>query len=281
MWGRYYIEDERTKSRYSVESIQSMNEFVTRLSRHLAIGTLCGFGAGGIAGGLGSRLAMRISALMSDARLQGRLTEADAPVGEITLGGSFFLIFFATFIGIYAGLLYRFISTGISAKTWQKGLGFGLFLLLLHGATLIEGDYFDFERFGNVYVNLAMFILIPIAFGFIAAYLESWLERHYPPFAVRPKPLLLYIPALVGIFVIVMLIGSQITSLQNRGATGIGSVEQVWISLITLALMILFVVLDHRLKRLPYSLPLWLTAFALPALCGGFLLLQSISEILA
>jgi hypothetical protein len=257
-----------------------MNDFLTRLSRHLAIGTLCGFGAGGIAGGLGSRLAMRISALMTDARLQGRLTEAQARVGEITLGGSFFLIFFAAFIGIYAGLLYRFISTGISAKTWQKGLGFGLFLLLLHGTTLIEGDNFDFDRFGNIYVNLAMFILIPIAFGFIAAYLEFWLERCYPPFAVRPKPLLLYIPALVGIIVIVMLIVSQSASLQNRGATGIGGVEQVWISLVTLALMVVFALLEQGLKRSRYSLHLRLIAFALPALFGGFLLLQAILEIL-
>lgn len=258
-----------------------MNDFLTRLLRHLAIGTLCGFGAGAIAGGLGSRLAMRISALMADASLQGRLTEAQARVGEITLGGSFFLVFFAALFGVYAGLLYRFTSTGISARTWQKGLSFGLFLLLLHGTMLIEGDNFDFDRFGSVYLNLAMFMLIPIAFGMIAAYLEAWLERHYPPFAFRPKPFLLYLPALLGIFVIGMLILSQTSSLQNRGATGFGSVEQVWMSLVILALMALFVLLEQRLKRLPYGLYLRLLAFALPALFGGFLLLQTIREILA
>lgn len=257
-----------------------MNDFLTRLSRHLAIGTLCGFGAGAIAGGLGSRLAMRITALMTDARLQGRLTEAQARVGEITLGGSFFLIFFAALFGVYAGLLYRFTSTGIAAKTWQKGLGFGLFLLLLHGTMLIEGDNFDFDRFGSVYLNLAMFMLIPIAFGLIAAYLEAWLERHYPTFAVRPKPLLLYTPALLGIFVMGVLIVAQSASLQNRGATGFGSVEQIWMSLVILAFMVVFVLLEQVLKRLPYGLHLRLLAFALPSLFGGFLLLQAIREIL-
>ena len=258
-----------------------MNDFLTRLLRHLAIGTLCGLVAGGIAGGLGSRLAMRITALMTDANLQGRLTEAQARVGEITLGGSFFLVFFAAIFGIYAGLLYRFTSTGIAAKTWQKGLGFGLFLLLLHGTMIIEGDNFDFDRFGSVYINLVMFMLIPIAFGLIAAYSENWLERRYPPFAFRPKRLLLYSPALLGILVIGMLVVSQSNSLRNRGAMGFGSVEQVWMSLIILALMALFVLLEHILKRLSYGTHVRLLTFILPALFGGFLLFQSISEILA
>lgn len=258
-----------------------MNDFLARLLRHLAIGTLCGLVAGAIAGGLGSRFAMRITALMTDARLQGRLTEAQARVGEITLGGSFFLIFFAALFGVYAGLLYRFTASGITAKTWQKGLGFGLFLLLLHGTMLIEGDNFDFDRFGSVYLNLVMFLLIPIAFGLIAAYLENWLEQRYPPFAFRRKPLVLYSPALLGIFVIGMLVVAQSASLRNRGATGFGSVEQVWMSLIIIALMGLFVLLEQVLKRQPYGLYLRLLAFSLPALFGGFLLFQAVREILA
>ena len=46
-------------------------------------------------GGLGSRLAMRIIAVTAGSDMQGVLTEQEVPVGEITAGGTVFLILLA------------------------------------------------------------------------------------------------------------------------------------------------------------------------------------------
>jgi hypothetical protein len=258
-----------------------MKESISRILQHLAIGSLTGIVAGVIAGGLGSRLAMRISAMMTDYRLQGTHTEAQARVGEITLGGTFFLVFFAGILGIYGGLLYRLIAARLPVKTWQKGLGFGISLLLLHGTMLIEGDNFDFERFGNVYLNLAMFIFIPIAFGLIAAYTEAWLEKRYPAFAFHPLPLFLYLPALLGILVLGMLLVTQVQGLNPRNNTGIGSMEQMWLTLVMIALMLVILLFEPMLSRLKNQTMVRAAILAIPMFYGGFLLFRAISEIIA
>ena len=257
-----------------------MKDAIGRILRHLAIGSLTGLVAGFLAGGVGSRLAMRITAMMTDERLQGTLTEAQERVGVISFGGTFFLVVFSALLGIYGGLLYRLFAAWLPAKTWQKGLGFGVFLLLVHGTMLIEGDNFDFTRFGSMAVNLAMFILIPIAFGLIAAYVDAWLEQRYPAFAFRPKSLLLHLPALLGIFVLVMLIMTQVQGLNPRNDTGIGSIEQMWLTLVLVGIIILSLLFEPMLSRLKNQTIVRFAILAIPMLYGGFLLFQAISEIM-
>ena len=52
--------------------------------------------------GLGGRLMMRILAATSPPQAQGRLTDADAIVGEITTGGT---VSFVLFVGLFGGLV--------------------------------------------------------------------------------------------------------------------------------------------------------------------------------
>jgi hypothetical protein len=258
-----------------------MKDRLLGILRHLAIGTLTGVVAGAIAGGLGSRLAMRITALMTEEALQGRLTEAQARVGEITAEGTLFLVFFSVVMGIYGGLLYRATLSWMPAKNWLKGLGFGFVLLLVHGTMLIKGDNFDFGRFGLVLVNLGMFILIPIAFGLIAAYTESWLEKHYSVFVFRPKALVLYLPAILGVTLLVLLTVNAIQSLASNPAEGIfGSIQQVWLSLVMIAVIVLSVLFRPNLKLLSSGLSLQILMLVAPAIYGTILLLDAIREIL-
>jgi hypothetical protein len=69
------------------------------LARNIAIGALAGFLAGIVTGGLGSRVAMRLVAVTAGSDMQGVLTDQEVPVGEITAGGTFFLILFGGFMG--------------------------------------------------------------------------------------------------------------------------------------------------------------------------------------
>src|SRR3990172_5179550 len=81
---------------------------VEALMRALTVGTLSGFVAGLIAGGVGSRIAMRIVAITAGDADQGAITDAEEVVGEITAGGTIFLLF----IGGGAGALGGRLSPG-------------------------------------------------------------------------------------------------------------------------------------------------------------------------
>lgn len=53
-----------------------------RLIHSISIAGLAGFVAGVIAGGVGSRIAMRVSGIAAGSAKQGFLTEGENPVGE-------------------------------------------------------------------------------------------------------------------------------------------------------------------------------------------------------
>jgi len=260
-----------------------MNNRLATLIRHLAIGTLTGLFSGAVAVGLGSRVAMRITALMTEDRLQGQLTEAQARVGEITVGGTFFLIFFAAVVlGIYAGLLYRVTSGWLpNKKTWFRGLIFGVILLLLHGTAIIEGDNVDFDRFGSTTINIGMFMLMPLAFGLIAAYTDGWLERHYPPFNVHFKTLLLYLPGILGgLFLLPLAIGMIDSLSPNSDNSQLTNVGQAWLTLVMIGVIVFSLVFEPTIKHLRYTLYIRAAVLIVPMLYGGVLLIEAIREIL-
>ncbi len=77
-----------------------------RLGRMGAMGLLSGAVAGVIVGGIGSRIVMRILAVVNN-ELSGIPTENGNIVGEITVGGTLgLLIFGGIFAGIIGGLFY-------------------------------------------------------------------------------------------------------------------------------------------------------------------------------
>ena len=88
-----------------------------KLARSVAVAALSGFAAGVIAGGIGSRVAMQIVAVASGPDLQGALTEAEATVGEITAGGTFFLLVFGGFISVIGGLAF------LALRPWVANAG--------------------------------------------------------------------------------------------------------------------------------------------------------------
>ena len=68
---------------------------------YLDIVVIGGLVGGLLAAGAGGRLAMRLLAVTAGDRAQGRITEADEVVGEVTVGGT---IGFIVFGGLFAGL---------------------------------------------------------------------------------------------------------------------------------------------------------------------------------
>ena len=107
----------RTRFEPVGELLRATQPWIASLVRNITVGVLAGFLAGIVTGGLGSRVAMRISAVAAGSAMQSVLTEAESPVGEITAGGTVFLIFFGGFIGIIGGLIYS------GLRPWVAGAG--------------------------------------------------------------------------------------------------------------------------------------------------------------
>ena len=151
--------------------------WLSNSAHRLATGVAAGFLAGLVAGGGGSRLAMRITAITAGSELQGALTEAEARVGEFTVGGSLFLILFGGGIGVIGGLMYIGLRPWIADAGRWRGLLFGIVVLATFGWTIIEGDNPDFPLFGSALLNVSMFVAIFIAYGLLLVWLFDLLGR--------------------------------------------------------------------------------------------------------
>jgi hypothetical protein len=133
-------------------------------SRFVMAGALSGL----VVGGVGSRVAMRVTALMTADALHGTLTEADAVVGQFTIEGSAFLLFFATLIGAGGGIVAWLVRPWLGGGRWV-GLRFGVLCLAIGGTSVVTASNFDFRRFGSPTVNVAMYVTLFITYGVVAA----------------------------------------------------------------------------------------------------------------
>ena len=151
---------------------------VTNLAYTLEIVFVAGSISGFVAGGLGLRLAMRASAIMTPEGQLGMLTAAGALPRTFTVEGTALVLFIGTVEGVVGALFYmgvrRWLPEGLS--WWQNGLAIGVLLWLTRGAQMIGGDNFEFRVFGPAGVNLAMYSSLFVWYGLLLAYMVKRLE---------------------------------------------------------------------------------------------------------
>ena len=173
------------------EKAPGVKEFTARFARGMAVGMLPGALAGGIAGGVGSRLAMRVMAATSSAAVQGTETEFGATVGEISFGGTLFLLIAGAILGAAGGLLFMAIRRLLPWTGWGGGLAFGLLLLAVFGRLVIDPENFDFDVLDPAALAVAMFAAIFVLYGLL---LVPTLEHLEP--SIRRAPPWLWLPLL-------------------------------------------------------------------------------------
>lgn len=157
------------------------NRRASALARVLAIAVIAGMGAGAIAIGLGARLAMRVAALAAGTDLQGMMTQQGERVGEITFGGTLFLVMMGVMFGIVGGVLFVAVRPWLPWTGQRRGLVFGAVLLVVGGSTLLEGgNNPDYQRFGYAGLNLCLFSVLPVGFGLLVGSFVDRLERTVP-----------------------------------------------------------------------------------------------------
>lgn len=161
-----------------------------------------GAAAGLLVGGPGGRLAMRLLAAAAGDGAQGRITEAEEVVGEITTGGTLgFVLFVGLLGGLFTGGLYMLVRRWLP-RGRLGGLVFGT-LLLVVGATRIEPlrrDNPDFDIVGPGWLALVAFGALILVHGMAVAAFAGRYAQGLRPLSKewrgqwRHLPLLLLLP---------------------------------------------------------------------------------------
>jgi hypothetical protein len=170
---------------------QGMKQFTARFVRGMAVGMIPGAIAGMIAGGVGSRLAMRVMAATSTAAVQGSETEFGATVGEISIGGTVFLLIAGAVLGSAGGLIFVGIRPLLPWSGRARGLAFGLLLLGIFGRLIIDPNNVDFVILDPASLAVSMFAVIFILYGVLLVSTVEHFEQ-----SIRRAPPWLWMPLL-------------------------------------------------------------------------------------
>ena len=130
--------------------------------------------------GIGSRIAMRVVALLN-AEAKGTLTDAEQVVGAITPDGTVALVVFVGgFGGVFAGAIWVVIRERLPERlSLRVPLG-GIIATIVGSFFIIEASNADFRLFDPVVLNVAMFMMLVGLAGSATAYRDWVLQRRLP-----------------------------------------------------------------------------------------------------
>jgi hypothetical protein len=137
---------------------------IMRLAGIIATGMIGGFIAG-----IGSRIFMRFSGLLTIDRNRFRLTENEARVGEITFGGTMFLGLVGAALGVVALLIYLALRNRLPFDGWRRSGAYAVLLLLVFGYVVMDPSNPDYQLFGPTWLNVSMYSSLYLLMGFCCA----------------------------------------------------------------------------------------------------------------
>ncbi len=229
----------------SVETA-TLRDDLSAVARPVAAAVVAGALTGAVIGGIGGRLAMFVLRLTSDPVLRGLKTDDDFTIG-IFSAATLFLVIVTTVLGIIGGLVYLVVRGWLPerARPWV----FGALTGIVGGAQVIRPGGIDFTLLEPLGLAVAMFIVLPAAYGVAVSLLaERFLaddsafsrSRAWIAGLVLLLPLGLFGlvgPAVIAAIVAVVLLcraAPQIASLWTSppvtwiGRTGLAAVAIVW-----------------------------------------------------
>lgn len=210
---------------------------VKRALWYLDLMVIGGVVSGLVASGAGGRLAMRLLAATAGDSAQGRLTEAEEVVGDITVDGTIgFMIFGGLFFGLASAFVYVLMRKWLPAGR-AGALAFGVFLLLVAATRVdpLRADNPDFDIVGPDSVAVAVFVALALFHALVLYAVVGRVGRALPLIDMNPRGLLPYAPlvlliptALFGaVIVLVALLGALLST--NAGSRAAWSSRAVMI----------------------------------------------------
>ena len=160
----------------AAEGRLSVGEVARRFVWYCALAITGGVVTGITVIGGGGRLAMRLLAVTGGDGAQGRITEADQVVGEITVTGTRDFILFSGIIGGLAAAGIYLIVRRYLPPNPVGGLVYGAGLLVVLGTIVdpLRSDNPDFAIVGPGWLSVVVFTLLALAFGLALA---GWMAR--------------------------------------------------------------------------------------------------------
>ena len=160
-------------------------------------------GAGIVAGvlvpGLGGRLFMRLMAVTSGDGAQGKLTEAEEVVGDITFDGTLgFVIFIGIVFPVAAALLYLALRHFLPGPAALSGAIFGLILLGTFGVgDPMSPDNIDFDILEPLWLAVAGVSVLALMFGITFAVLATRFDAAIRPLSASWRHAWTHLPLLL------------------------------------------------------------------------------------
>jgi len=148
--------------------------------REIARGGLAGLAAGVLVGGVGGRVAMRISFLL-DPEARGALTEAGQRVGVFTLDGTFGLVVFGgLFAGLFGAFLWVVTQRWLPDRPSTRALAGTVVGIGLGARVAVDGDNFDFVFLDPPVLQATLFIVLAALTGAGIVWADRWLDTRLP-----------------------------------------------------------------------------------------------------
>jgi hypothetical protein len=186
----------------------SSGEVARRFAWYCCLLLGAGIAAGISVVGTGGRLAMRLLAVTGGDDAQGRITEAEEVVGEITVGGTIgFIMFVGILFGVFAAAVYLVIRRMLPSG-WAGGLLFGAASLVVIGpiGDPLRDENPDFDIVGPGWLAVLVFTALALALGVTLAAFTARLSAWLPPLSSDRRLSWRYVP--LGL---VALLGFQLT----------------------------------------------------------------------
>ena len=168
---------------------------------------VAGVTAGLLVAGFGGRLLMRVLGATSGDGAQGRTTEADETVGEITFSGTIsILIFVGLVIPVAVSFVHILLRRILPRTAWLSGLVFGCLLLATFGIDdPLSPDNVDFRILTPLPLAIGLVIATALLFGTTFAAIAAKVERvlRAPnPTRLRPVLYLSFVVLLLPVFLL-------------------------------------------------------------------------------
>ena len=138
---------------------------------YLTLAVASGVGSGILIAGAGGRLAMRLLAATAGDAAQGRRTEAEEIVGDISVGGTIgFVVFTALFFGFATGVIYLLVRRWLP-RGRLGGLAYGGLLLAVIATRIdpLRSENPDFDIVGPGWLAVVAFGGIVVVHGMLLA----------------------------------------------------------------------------------------------------------------
>lgn len=168
---------------------------------YVTLAVVSGVVPGILVAGAGGRLIMRLLAATAGDSAQGRVTEAEEIVGEISVGGTIgFIVFTGVFFGLATGALFLLLRRWLPGGR-LRGLAFGGVLLAV-AATRVEPlrrDNPDFDIVGPGWLSVLAFTALVLVHGMCVAAVAGRYSRALPLVSGRRRDLLAYAPLLLTV----------------------------------------------------------------------------------